>query len=1550
MMFSNKKISSKVSSIIAIALFFQLLMLPGGFAAEAGGDEQTAASAADLQYVISDFETGDDDWEYSFGEQPNIQGAFEIVELEDEYTGGHAGKLSADFSQSSKDKAAYTAMRKDFEALELGKYAFWVKTAELKAVRIRTTDATGQVFQQKINLQDSAEWQQVVVDPITSSQYWGGAANGKWNAPAKKIAIMIDRNDIKDGKLTASMLVDRITADLNIPDLAIKQSVMGNIYLDNELVAFNVSTRFSEVIWQVYNLNGELVRDGIAQIASDGRGIVQLPGLQLGYYTLELSAQSADGTPVRLKTPFALLSDYDWVAVEDSPFGIAAHLHRESFGWSGELARLIRYAGAKTARGGYEWSIEKSLGQYTFTPQPERFMSFVQAEGLKSMFVSGYNHPLYDNNMTPYTDAGREGFANYVNAYIEHFKDQLVGVQVYNEFNGGFGKRGNSPADSKPEYYYKLLKKTYETVKENHSDFIVSGMVSAGIDLEWIEEVLKLGGMNYLDNIAVHPYRYGRAVVKDRAPEGMAVELEQLKQLIREYNDGELKPIWISEFGWPTHQAAIGVDEKTQADFLVRAYVIALSQGVEQIVWYNLMNDGLQADYNEHNFGLVRFKDDPLGAHTPKPSYVAYAAMTRELTNAAFIEEESYGGDIKSFLFERDGEELRAVWAVEDTNAVILTDEPLQITDITGHTEQFVPYNGKIYLTLNGELLYLKGNLDSITSDNTFTVIGEESFIGDETGFTVQLNNEDFDGELKVALAVEGNSYTIAAVKGNSSSERITVSPARDTAFRSSVISIKNGEQTIGRLRHSFNAFEASDVKVKPILSFNEDGSFNQSLELEIVNFGKVKSLLAAAVSWSLGDKSGRQQLNGQIMPGEKRRFNIPLEAVPMGTDLPADVQVDFESGLPFQFNGNLSFNPIMRGDGTVGKEDGEGEDQLLPTIDLAKGKKILQSGHSGSIDVTGHIWLQYDSEYFYLLADVEDDIHAVPASGADIWNNDSIQFAIVPGVPGESKGWYEFGIADTPDGTHVHRWSNLIGKVSEPVQSAKAEVIRDEEQKRTIYKLALPWQELEPIKPERGEVISFSLLVNDNDGNGRHGWVEWASGIGAEKRASLFRSMQWIHTESQPQAHDAAFKTSTDKALTGSLVAEHAEGTVISYELVRDGELGTAQLNEQDGIFLYTPNKGVSGEDSFTFRVHDGFGYSNIAVVTIEIEKNAVVLPGNTYTPGEYKSTNGKLELPAGAAGRLSFQDQIELIFPAGTADQPLIFTIMELDGHIAELPKQTITTLGKIYELAQNKDTELKHPVQVSVKADLEQLGQDEKAVLYAYDAQSGKWKALDTEVKADRLIAQLHELTAIVALIVPADGSTDGTEESEGSKTVQFTDIAGHWAAAAIQEAAQKGLINGLPDGSFKPNREVTRTEFAVMLVRALQLPGETDGKVFADDSLIPGWAKQQVYMAARFGLLQGYSDGSFAGQRPITRAELAVMTDRALKLIAGVRTDKSDAAAGYFADADAIPFWAEAAVKTVRDAGLLQGRGDNRFAPGEKTTRAEAAVLLLRLLKQ
>lgn len=173
------------------------------------------------------------------------------------------------------------------------------------------------------------------------------------------------------------------------------------------------------------------------------------------------------------------------------------------------------------------------------------------------------------------------------------------------------------------------------------------------------------------------------------------------------------------------------------------------------------------------------------------------------------------------------------------------------------------------------------------------------------------------------------------------------------------------------------------------------------------------------------------------------------------------------------------------------------------------------------------------------------------------------------------------------------------------------------------------------------------------------------------------------------------------------------------------------------------------------------------------------------------------------------------------------------------------------------------------------------------------------------------------------------------------VSFTDIKGHWAEASIIEAASKGLINGYPGGKFLPNGSITRTEFAVMLSRSLKLEAQDELK-FADVSKIPNWAKADVAKAVKAGFIQGYQDNSFRGDQPITRTEIAVMVARSLNLKA------TDGAKLTFVDSSSIPSWAKGWVELAVDKGIMQGSSGNKFEPNDNATRAEATVMILRLL--
>ncbi|OPH58150.1 heme uptake protein IsdC [Paenibacillus ferrarius] len=172
----------------------------------------------------------------------------------------------------------------------------------------------------------------------------------------------------------------------------------------------------------------------------------------------------------------------------------------------------------------------------------------------------------------------------------------------------------------------------------------------------------------------------------------------------------------------------------------------------------------------------------------------------------------------------------------------------------------------------------------------------------------------------------------------------------------------------------------------------------------------------------------------------------------------------------------------------------------------------------------------------------------------------------------------------------------------------------------------------------------------------------------------------------------------------------------------------------------------------------------------------------------------------------------------------------------------------------------------------------------------------------------------------------------------------DMTNHWAKAAVEQAVNLKIVNGYEDGTFHPDGEINRAEFAVLLNRALKLKAASKPLSFTDSQNIPEWAKSDLSSATESGLLGGYEDGTFRADRTITRAELAVIVVRALQL----KTDVN--AKPLFTDAANIPQWAQAEVAAASESGIISGRDQNKFAPEASATRAEAVSLVMKLIQK
>lgn len=179
-----------------------------------------------------------------------------------------------------------------------------------------------------------------------------------------------------------------------------------------------------------------------------------------------------------------------------------------------------------------------------------------------------------------------------------------------------------------------------------------------------------------------------------------------------------------------------------------------------------------------------------------------------------------------------------------------------------------------------------------------------------------------------------------------------------------------------------------------------------------------------------------------------------------------------------------------------------------------------------------------------------------------------------------------------------------------------------------------------------------------------------------------------------------------------------------------------------------------------------------------------------------------------------------------------------------------------------------------------------------------------------------------------------------------SVTFADIADHWSKADVESLAAKMIVTGRTQTNYVPDAPVTRAEFASLIVRALGLsvPSDPDG---FQDVAATDWHAAQVRAAVSAGIINGYPDGTFRPDRTITREEMAMMASRALQY-AGYQ--RGDASQTKFADEANVSPWAKDAVHLLNELRIMNGDSRNQFAPKLNTTRAESAAVLNRMMEK
>ncbi|MDD4334431.1 MAG: phosphodiester glycosidase family protein [Desulfotomaculaceae bacterium] len=323
-----------------------------------------------------------------------------------------------------------------------------------------------------------------------------------------------------------------------------------------------------------------------------------------------------------------------------------------------------------------------------------------------------------------------------------------------------------------------------------------------------------------------------------------------------------------------------------------------------------------------------------------------------------------------------------------------------------------------------------------------------------------------------------------------------------------------------------------------------------------------------------------------------------------------------------------------------------------------------------------------------------------------------------------------------------------------------------------------------------------------------------------------------------------------------GTLEIEPGKSTQLSLQVkTYSGE--KFDINPADVIWSVNSSVGKIVDGKFTAGQNTATG-----LITATFQGLTTTVPVTVQPPWEeiyvdpLKETSGSMD------------DWVEVRFPAGTTSSPTEIRLSR-ESHFSDVPAG-IYVLGAVnLKPVEGQDVALNTPLLVNWLYSEDVLSH--RPVIMLYDDNAGKWLEQPARIEG-------NGTTRTISARVWGFGRLVLVDDQRSAPV--FKDTAGHWANSSISKLAASGVLAGFPDGTFVPGQPVTRAQFAHALAAVLQWPIPESQAYFSDN--VPAWARAAVGKAVFRGVITGYPDGTYRPDNGITRSEMAVMIDRALAL--------------------------------------------------------------------
>lgn len=904
-------------------------------------------------------------------------------------------------------------------------------------------------------------------------------------------------------------------------DAVIKFTKNPKNYYDNEQVEFDLTIKdvigkayTADMKYWVVNSYGETVavwEDTLAM--SPFVSVVKriTPDFNIyGRHTLFV-----EGRCEELGYYFETHEDFAYIKRSDfwnERFGVCNHFAWNRAGCDPDIIYpMMANAGIKWSRDEIKWAdIETRPKEFKIPAFGEYFVDKANEYGIDILMNLLGGNPLYGSPAKDsvtydfvHSPEWYDAYEEYVYELVKAMGNRVRDYEFWNEY--GWGGVDH-------DKYIDMAKASYNGVKRADANANTIGICSAGTGAAITKTSFAMGAENYMEDVSYHTY-------PDGAPEvhNVSAEAQSVRDLLDTYETGPDKKIWLTEYGWNN----LNYTPNQAGENLAKANAMLFETNlVDKLFWYEFC-DGT-TDYAGWTFGMVEgFFVNHYNRFLANPAYVA-AANFNDLAGTPEYQSKLRLNDERVYAYHykrsQDGEDVAILWSTQENDIVNMNfgSNDIEFCDYFGNPIELSGADGTYALTLGIAPIYAVGKFEKFEEGKPQIYISETGFaVAEEDVVSVRFyKTTDKAAEIEVSVPEGADNIEILSmpkftgkaaelklkVKGHIGDKdniplKVTLEDgfvcydgyilieyvdAFDISGRARVYDVANKSRWMLDL-NIYSNFHRGDIDA------TLDITYPEVLKKNNVKLGKLKP----------GENSVSIHLNeiGELSTYEMRGVIKTKDGYSLDVSFPIDFGLGFKADTPPVIDGKLS--------------DGEWIASTKMTTNREEQLDILIDGQhwDGINDLSADSYIQWDEKNLYFAAVVNDDTHFNDKNDGTIWQCDSIQlsFSFNSNARKEQDNSLrtEIGVALGKDNKIIfHSYAKETG-INGNFENCEAMVVRSG--KKTIYELRCPWTDISPEGTEIYEDMDlrYAMLVNDNDGSGRWGIMQFGGGISPTKDVS---------------------------------------------------------------------------------------------------------------------------------------------------------------------------------------------------------------------------------------------------------------------------------------------------------------------------------------------------------------------------------------------------------------------------------------------------------------